>query len=375
MTALMTAPPVSAPTARRSAETPLAASVLTLVGGVAVLPPALQFTAVQADERHPGYRHLLLPQARFARPRGLGKHTDEEALRLAPTGPSALRIAAPGQSLSDLAVDAALDLRDQLGSGQIAQTTHVVVASAALNETIGDSVVGRVQYELGLKDVLPLALGQNGTLGWYSALMLLDGLLGENDQALLVLADKWLYPFFRHFGDLVGYSDGASAVLVRRTSANAQPQAQTGAWGTLKSVIVQYGTSFDDPWGCAPDSLRDALAPLAARAILRALDQAQLRADQIDWCVPPGIDPAFAARVADAAAIPLARRVHREAAGHGSSADSPTSLLQLGHAASASAHGFALVWDVALHGAAAAAVFDLSAGALDAVINLAGEPS
>jgi len=33
------------------------------------------------------------------------------------------------------------------------------------------------------------------------------------------------------------------------------------------------------------------------------------------------------------------------------------------------------VWDVALHGAAAAAVFDLSAGALDAVINLAGEPS
>ena len=91
MTALMTAPPVSAPTGQRSTETPLAASVLTLVGGVAVLPPALQFTAVQADERHPGYRHLLLPQARFARPRGLGKHTDEEALRLAPTGPSAPR--------------------------------------------------------------------------------------------------------------------------------------------------------------------------------------------------------------------------------------------------------------------------------------------
>ncbi|MGN4224236.1 hypothetical protein ACS0Y6_30525, partial [Burkholderia gladioli] len=40
---------------------------LTLSGGVLVLPAAVAFGAAQAQERHPGYRHLLLPQARFAR--------------------------------------------------------------------------------------------------------------------------------------------------------------------------------------------------------------------------------------------------------------------------------------------------------------------
>ncbi|MDC6134674.1 hypothetical protein PPH41_44780, partial [Burkholderia gladioli] len=117
---------------------------------------------------------------------------------------------------SELAADAALDLRDQLGSELLTRTTHLILASSALNETIGDSVVGRLQYDLGLQGVMPLALGQNGTLGWYGALSLLGGLLGPDDQALVILGDKWLYPFFRQFGELVGYSDAAAALLVRR---------------------------------------------------------------------------------------------------------------------------------------------------------------
>jgi 3-oxoacyl-[acyl-carrier-protein] synthase III len=357
-------PAATAP--RTPGPAPAAASVLTLFGGAVVLPPAAQFNGAQAQERHAGYRHLLLPQARFALPRGQGRITDEEALRLTPTGTSCLRVAPAGQSLSDLAVDAALDLRDQLGSGQIARTTHLVVASSSLNETIGDSVVGRVQYELGLNNVLPLALGQSGTLGWYSALTLLDGLLDDNGHALIVLADKWLYPFFRQFGDLVGYGDGAAAVMVRRSSAGAY----SGGWGSLKSVVTEYGTSFDDPWGSAPDILRDALAPLSVRAIRRALDEAKLGADDVDWCVPPGVDPGFAARVADAAAIPLARRVQRETTGHWSSADSQASLMRLCGKLGGCERRLALVWDVALHGAAAAAVLDLG-GALH--LNLSGQ--
>ncbi|KML53599.1 hypothetical protein VL15_23775 [Burkholderia cepacia] len=345
-----------------------APGTLALSGGVVVLPPAVMFSAIQAQERHPGYRHLLLPQARFARPRGMGALTPEEGTRLAPGGRPTLRVAPPGRSLADLAADAALDLRDQLGSGQLARTTHVIVASCALNEGIGDSVVGRMQYELGLQRVTPFALGQNGTLGWYSALMLLDGLLDEGDQALVILSDKWLYPFFRQFGDLVGYGDAAAALLVSR----AGPTPEPAVWGGVRSVAVEYGPSIADPWADAPAALRDTLAPVAARAIRRALDGAKLRAGQIDWCVPPGFDPGFAARVADAASIPLGARIQHDGSGHLSSAESAAALIRLAGALDEGEHRTVLVWDTALHGAAAAAVVDL-AGGLDAALDIEGD--
>ncbi|WP_027792019.1 hypothetical protein [Burkholderia cepacia] len=350
--------------ARRVAEP----GTLALSGGVVVLPPAVVFSAIQAQERHPGYRHLLLRKAPFARPRGMGALTPEEGTRLAPGGRPALRVAPPGRSLADLAADAALDLRDQLGSGQLARTTHVIVASCALNEGIGDSVVGRMQYELGLQRVTPFALGQNGTLGWYSALMLLDGLLDEGDQALVILSDKWLYPFFRQFGDLVGYGDAAAALLVSR----AGPAPEPADWGGVRSVALEFGPSIADPWADAPGALRDTLAPLAARAIRRALDMAGLRADQIDWCVPPGFDPGFAARVADAASIPVGARIQHDGSGHLSSAESAAALIRLAGALDEGERRTVLVWDAALHGAAAAAVVDL-AGGLDAALDIEGD--
>ncbi|PRG04934.1 hypothetical protein C6Q14_14330 [Burkholderia ambifaria] len=350
--------------ARRAA----APGTLALSGGVVVLPPAVVFSAIQAQERHPGYRHLLLPQARFARPRGLGALTPDEGVRLAPGGRPVLRVAPPGRSLADLAADAALDLRDQLGSAQLARTTHVIVASCALNEGIGDSVVGRMQYELGLQRVTPFALGQNGTLGWYSALTLLEGLLNEGDQALVILSDKWLYPFFRQFGDLVGYGDAAAALLV----SCAGPAPEPAAWGGVRAVAVEFGTSIADPWADAPAALRDTLAPVAARAIRRALDMAGLRTTDIDWCVPPGFDPGFAARVADAASIPLAARVQHEASGHLSSAESAAALIRLAGALDEGERRTVLVWDAALHGAAGAAVVDL-AGGFDAALDIEGE--
>ncbi|MCA7925616.1 hypothetical protein LGM35_24225 [Burkholderia cenocepacia] len=346
-----------------------APGTLALSGGVVVLPPAVVFSAIQAQERHPGYRHLLLPQARFARPRGMGALTPDEGTRLAPGGRPALRVAPPGRSLADLAADAALDLRDQLGSGALARTTHVIVASCALNEGIGDSVVGRMQYELGLQRVTPFALGQNGTLGWYSALMLLDGLLlDEGDQALVILSDKWLYPFFRQFGDLVGYGDAAAALLVSR----AGPAPEPAAWGGVRSVALEFGPSITDPWADAPAALRDTLAPVAARAIRRALEQANLRANQIDWCVPPGFDLGFAARVADAASIPVAARIQHDGSGHLSSAESAAALIRLAGALDEGERRTVLVWDAALHGAAAAAVVDL-AGGLDAALDIEGD--
>ncbi|KKB64966.1 hypothetical protein WM40_03085 [Robbsia andropogonis] len=357
MTVLMLDTPASAD-AHRSQSGLAANGRLAMLGGVAVLPPSNAFSDVQAQERHPGYRHLLLPQAHFARPRGIGKITDQEIQHLKPNGRPVLRIAPPGRSLSDLAADAAIDLRDQLGSGQFARTTHIVLASCALNEAIGDSVVGRMQYELGLNHVLPLALGQNGTLGMYATLTLLEGLLGDDDQALVILSDKWLYPFFRQFGDLVGYSDAAAAILVRR----ATDMSNCNVWGSPRSVAVEFGDAITDPWASSSAAVRDALAPLAARAIRRALEDARLKGDEIDWFVAPGIDPTLAVHIADMTAVPRECLVRHDLGGHLSSADSMVSLLRLASSLDRAERRTALVWDIALHGAAAAAVFDVIGG-------------
>ncbi|MDN7740554.1 MULTISPECIES: hypothetical protein [Burkholderia] len=367
----MTLPTLEA--TRQAAPAALAAdtNTLALYGGVVVLPPATPFNAIQAQERHPGYRHLLLPQARFARPRGHGALTADESERLAPGGRPALRIAPAGRSLSELAADAALDLRDQLGSELLTRTTHLILASSALNETIGDSVVGRLQYDLGLQGVMPLALGQNGTLGWYGALSLLGGLLGPDDQALVILGDKWLYPFFRQFGELVGYSDAAAALLVRR-GTHVPEHAELTAWGSIGGLALEFGEAIADPWNTTPEALGDALVPIAARAIRGALNAAGREPASIDWCVPPGFGPAFAMRVADAVGVPCARRVQHEVTGHLSSAESAAALIRLAASLDEDERRSVLVWDAALHGAAAAAVCDVKGG-FEAALDIEGD--
>ncbi|SQA57199.1 Uncharacterised protein [Burkholderia cepacia] len=99
---------------------------------------------------------------------------------------------------------------------------------------------------------------------------------------------------------------------------------------------------------------------------------AGLRADQIDWCVPPGFDPGFAARVADAASIPVGARIQHDGSGHLSSAESAAALIRLAGALDEGERRTVLVWDAALHGAAAAAVVDL-AGGLDAALDIEGD--
>ena len=327
-----------------------------------VLPPSVVFSAIQAQERHPGYRHLLLPQARFARPRGMGALTPDEGTRLAPGGRPTLRVAPPGRSLADLAADAALDLRDQLGW---ATGAHDPRDRRELRAQRRDRRLGRRPHAVraGLQRVTPFALGQNGTLGWYSALMLLDGLLDEGDQALVILSDKWL----------TRSSASSATGRLRRCGRRAARVARAGARAGRRRAVRRDGIRAVDRRSVGRRARHVARH---ARAGRRACDPPRarrtgLRAGEIDWCVPPGFDPGFAARVADAASIPVAARIQHEAAGHLSSAESAAALIRLAGALDEGERRTVLVWDAALH-AAAAAVVDL-AGGLDAALDIEGD--
>ncbi|WP_440216572.1 hypothetical protein [Chromobacterium piscinae] len=317
------------------------------------VPERSDFHGVQAAERNFGYGHLLFPSAANALPRGKGRLDEEESLRLMPGSPAALPVAEAKLSHADLALQAVAALREQVAAEELAAVSHIVVASASLNQRINESVAGRVQHALGLDEALPFAVGQSGTAGAYNALPLIDSLVRLGGRVLLVATDKWLYPFFRAWGDLVAYGDGAAAMLL---------DSGDGGWGEIESHAVHYGEAIANPWEHAPNRLADLLLPQALAAARAALDKARIRPSDIDRMLPAGFGAAFAARVGDELGIAPERRAER-AGGHLSNADPLLALMELRASLQPGQQATALLWDAALCGVAGAVVARISTAA------------
>ncbi|PMS38412.1 3-oxoacyl-[acyl-carrier-protein] synthase III [Trinickia symbiotica] len=313
--------------------------------------PREAFAGVQANERNTGYAHMIAPGAKFVLPRGRGRIDADEAARLARTCKVALPIAPAGQSLSDLASAAVGELEHCVDCQVLRETTHIVVAQSTLNERIVESVAGRVQCELGLKVVLPLALGQCGTLGLYAAMPLADGLLAGGGQILFVAADKWLYPFFRTYGDLVSYGDAAGALLMRRDHAR-------GGTCVLGSALV-YGDAIDAPWDLDPRELERKLVALAVEVSADALQQADLRVSQLDCFAPAGFGARFRAAIADELGIDAQRVFARDDGVHLSSADTLSTLHRIQTMLAPGESRVTLLCDAAIAGMAGALVVEL----------------
>ena len=339
---------------RRSQTDPLDA-MLTIHHVALHEPPGIAFDAVQAAERNLGYAHLVAPGARFALPRGHGRIDAAETARLARADAVLLPIAPARCSLSDLALAAAHALTAAAGAAVVAQSTHVIMAQASLNEQIVESVAGRVQQALGLGAVLPFGLGQCGTLGFFAALALAPGLLRDGGQILLVAADKWLYPFFRVHGDFVAYGDGAGALLLR---------AGAGEGGSrVLGHALSHGDAITDPWAMAPDELEVRLLPQVVVAARAALADAGAQPSDLHFIAPAGFRAGFRAAVAAALGVDATRLMARHDAAHRSSADT---LAALRHAEAALVPGerrLALFCDAALAGMAGAAVVELHGAA------------
>jgi len=325
------------------------------------VPDTTEFHAVQAQERNIGYGHLLYKSAAFALPRGKGKIDDEEERRLLPAIAIALPVAPPLQSHADLALEAVAALRQQISPETLAEITHIVVTNAALNQRINESVAGRIQHALGLPDALPFAVGQSGSAGVFNALAIIEALVSTGAKVLLVASDKWLYPFFRSWGELVVYGDGAAAILIEAAPEQlGQPAADHG-WGSILASAMHYGTAIDNPWGLAPATLAETLHPLAVSAAQSALENSGLNSGDIDWVLPAGFNDGFTLGVSKALGIPQERHFERGAHGHQSSADPLLSLLRLRAALPAGKTAKALLWDAALCGMAGAMVVEIAA--------------
>ena len=320
-------------------------------------PDTTPFQAVQAREKNIGYGHLLYKSAVFSMPRGKGRIDAEETLRLLPTASIELPVAPPAQSGADLALEAVALLREHIQADTLAQVTHIVVTNSALNQRINESVAGRIQHALGLPKALPFAIGQAGTAGVFSALSMIEALVSLGGKVLLVASDKWLYPFFRAWGDLVVYGDGAAAILL-----DGDDEAGPG-WGSIRASAVHYGAAIDNPWGLTPAALAERLHPLAVSAAQTAIERAGLNASDIDWVLPAGFGDSFTLGVSRELGIAQDRHFEFGARPHHSSAAPLLSLLRLRASLPPGKTATVLLWDAALCGTAGAIVAEIQAGA------------
>ncbi len=321
------------------------------------VPDTTPFQAVQAREKNIGYGHLLYKSAVFSMPRGKGRIDAEETLRLLPTASIELPVAPPVQSGADLALEAVALLREQIPAETLAQVSHIVVTNAALNQRINESVAGRIQHALGLPKALPFAIGQAGTAGVFNALSMIEALVSLGGKVLLVASDKWLYPFFRAWGDLVVYGDSAAAILL-----DGDGEAGAG-WGSIRASAVHYGAAIDNPWGLTPAALAERLHPLAVSAAQTTIERAGLNASDIDWVLPAGFGDSFTLGVSRELGIAQDRHFEFGARPHHSSAAPLLSLLRLRASLPPGKTATVLLWDAALCGTAGAIVAEIQAGA------------
>ncbi|MFJ2334687.1 hypothetical protein [Pseudomonas helleri] len=321
------------------------------------VPDTTPFQAVQAREKNIGYGHLLYKSAVFSMPRGKGRIDAEETLRLLPTASIELPVAPPAQSGADLALEAVALLREQIPAETLAQVSHIVVTNAALNQRINESVAGRIQHALGLPKALPFAIGQAGTAGVFNALSMIEALVSLGGKVLLVASDKWLYPFFRAWGDLVVYGDGAAAILL-----DGDGEAGPG-WGSIRASAVHYGAAIDNPWGLTPAALAERLHALAVSAAQTAIERAGLNASDIDWVLPSGFGDSFTLGVSRELGIAQDRHFDFGARPHHSSAAPLLSLMRLRASLPPGKTATVLLWDAALCGTAGAIVAEIQAGA------------
>lgn len=321
------------------------------------VPDTTPFQAVQAREKNIGYGHLLYKSAVFSMPRGKGRIDAEETLRLLPTASIELPVAPPVQSGADLALEAVALLREQIPAETLAQVSHIVVTNAALNQRINESVAGRIQHALGLPKALPFAIGQAGTAGVFNALSMIEALVSLGGKVLLVASDKWLYPFFRAWGDLVVYGDSAAAILL-----DGDGEAGPG-WGSIRASAMHYGAAINNPWGLTPAALAERLHPLAVSAAQTAIERAGLNASDIDWVLPAGFGDSFTLGVSRELGIAQDRHFEFGARPHHSSAAPLLSLMRLRASLPPGKTATVLLWDAALCGTAGAIVAEIQAGA------------
>ncbi|WP_299961145.1 3-oxoacyl-[acyl-carrier-protein] synthase III C-terminal domain-containing protein [uncultured Roseobacter sp.] len=171
----------------------------------------------------------------------------------------------PGQSLHGLLGEAARDLLAR-NAGADARLSHVIHCHTLPTTSIIDGAHGETlaAFSRHETDVFSVAMGHCAT--GLSAFNLLEGLLTEDDVALVLIGEKAFHPIIRVIENATIMGEAACAILVGRGNGPYQVIASAthhdGRFAILKGV----------PHDPSQDGFETAYVDFACDSILRALD-------------------------------------------------------------------------------------------------------
>lgn len=230
----------------------------------------------------------------------------------------------------------------------------ILHCQSTINEPAVASSCLRIQYEHFQEAHSTLTLGQMGTSGISTAMLLANMQIQRRGyrRVLVSASDKWISPFVRHFGSLTTFCDGAGSCLIESYQSNKNYLAE------ILALAVTNSAPPPDFWRSEPATHADHLVNNAVAAINNLAASATDDIDQIDtiYGEPYGLDVNARIHGAVKEKYGIDCKLHRYDENFHASSAAPLAAMQcaLDTATAANKPQLNLIWSASMSGHAGA---------------------
>jgi hypothetical protein len=255
--------------------------------------------SVRSRQPSTGYYHLFDEFAASCMPLGALRPSEALIERYVPTRD--WEAAAYG---SDREWDAAIEQTAHWAAEECAarglSIGVVIFCHTSIPQDLSASIPARFQHLLGAKHCVPLALSQSDSVAAVLAMRLACAYLASDPDirnVLIVGGERWTFPFFRCFGDVLCYWDGMAAAIV---------SSESGATGTfkLKAATVAAAPGGWNPFSSEPSFAHGEFVPAIAKTLSRVLRDAGLADPSSLVTAGPAWSPSIVRAVQELAGLP-----------------------------------------------------------------------
>ena len=204
------------------------------------------------------------------------------------------------ESSSDMAVKVGRLLLQR--NPELARKTQLLIhAHSTLNESPTWSTPCRLQHELKLNNAVSFSVSQKGGNSTLTSLNIACSLItaeNELDTVIVIASDKIVPPCRRALPGPTLLSDGAGALVLRRSDCGIQ-------------FIGSHVRDFSEVWtphgrtGESQANFVDFVACQARNLLKELLQELGLRMNEVSLIIPPNLNVFLAPRIAEECSVPL----------------------------------------------------------------------
>lgn len=258
---------------------------MTRIIAVEVEPGSIvQSADVRAEEITPNFGYMFSSAVASCLPFGqVGADVDTNVLACyRPDTDVDITVIRPGAYASDSASAVVNRLVSKLSISRRSSIDCVIYCHSSIDEDNSSVPVTRLCAELGLADPLSFSISQLHNCCVFAGLRMAQSVLTSalrRRNVLLVAADKWAYPFFRSFGPLGSFGDGAGAIMIVADSVESGMDIMHLEFLQADSKLDVFGIEVG--W----DSKR--FRTRVAQTLIKALDAVPVHSKEVTCIVHP----------------------------------------------------------------------------------------